>query len=77
MRGVAEVAEESTTSARTVLRLKEKCSEKLYSKDGGNSNCQRLLNCLFGHPFIQRNEVIEHLSISNPTAGRIPDAVAR
>ena len=74
LRGVAEVADESTASARAILRLKEDSSKKLYTLDAGNSNYQRLLNTLFERPYIQRNDVIEILSVSNPTAGNILDA---
>ena len=74
LRGVAEVADEATTSAKAILKLREVCTDKLYSKDSNNSNYQRLLNVLFEKPFIQRNDVIELLGVSNPTAGSILDA---
>lgn len=74
LRGVAEVAEESTNSARSILKLREECADKLYSREGNNSNYQRLLNILFERPYIQRNDVVELLSVSNPTAGNILDA---
>lgn len=72
--GVAEVADESTTSARAILRLKETCSARLYAKDSNNVNYQRLLDALFEKPYVQRNDVISLLDISNPTAGNIIDA---
>ncbi len=73
LRGVAEVAEESTQSAREILKLKESCSAKLYSKDSSNNNYQRLLDALFERPYIRRNDVIRILGVSNPTAGSIID----
>lgn len=73
LRGVAEVADESTSSARDILHLKEACSTLLYAKDASNSNYQRLLDVLFERPFIRRNDVINLLSVSNPTAGSILD----
>ncbi len=39
-----------------------------------NSNYQRLLNVLFERPYIRRNDVINILDVSNPTAGSILDA---
>lgn len=73
LRGVAEVADESTSSARDILRLKERCSAILYGKDASNSNYQRLLDVLFEHPYIQRSDVVKILGVSNPTAGSILD----
>ena len=74
LRGIAEVADESTTSAKSILRLKDDCSAHLYAKDSGNSNYQRLLNALFEQPYVQRNDVISLLGVSNPTAGSILEA---
>lgn len=73
LRGIAEVADESTSSAKDILHLKDTCSTILYEKDASNSNYQRLLDMLFEHPYIQRNDVIKYLGISNPTAGSILD----
>lgn len=77
LRGVAEVADESTSSAKAILRLKEECSAQLYAKDASNNNYQHLLDVLFEKPFIQRNDVIKVLSVSNPTAGNIIDAFCK
>lgn len=74
LKGVAEVADEATASARTILRLKDDCIEKLYSKENGNSNCQKLLDILFEQPFIKRSDIVEKLEVSNPTAGTIVDS---
>ncbi len=74
LRGVAETADESIESAKAIIKLKEACSARLYVKDSSNSNYQRLLNVLFERPYIQRNDVINILGVSNPTAGNILDA---
>lgn len=74
LRGVAEVADESTSSAKAILQLKEESSSVLYSKDRNNSNYQRLLDVLFERPYIQRNDIVSILGVSNPTAGSILDA---
>lgn len=71
LRGVAEVAVESTASAREIIQLKDRCSSILFAKDGGNSNYQKLLNQLFEKPYVRRNDVIDILGVSNPTAGNI------
>ncbi len=74
LKGVAEVADEATSSARAILELKEDCTNKIYGKENGNSNYQRLLDVLFERPFIKRTDVVEILGVSNPTAGNILDA---
>lgn len=71
LRGVAEVADEATTSAKAILKIKDEVSKKLYSMDNGNSNYQRLLDYLFEQPFIKRSDVEKMLGVSNPTAGNI------
>ena len=47
LRGIAEVSDEATESARAILKIKEDATNALYKKDGTNSNYQRLLNYLF------------------------------
>lgn len=71
LRGIAEVSDEATESARAILKIKEDATNALYKKDGTNSNYQRLLNYLFEQPFIKRSDVERYLDVSNPTAGSI------
>lgn len=71
LRGIAEVSDEATESARAILKIKEDATNALYKKDGSNSNYQRLLNYLFEQPFIKRSDVEQYLDVSNPTAGSI------
>ena len=71
LRGIAEVSDEATESARAILKIKEDAANALYKKDGTNSNYQRLLNYLFEQPFIKRSDVEQYLDVSNPTAGSI------
>lgn len=73
LKGVAEVADEATSSARAILELKDKCTKKLYEKESGNGNYQKLLDILFEQPFVKRTDVAELLGVSNPTAGNIID----
>lgn len=73
LRGIAEVSDEATESARAILKIKEDATNALYKKDGTNSNYQRLLNYLFEQPFIKRSDVEQYLDVSNPTAGSILD----
>ena len=71
LRGIAEVSDEATESARAILKIKGDATNALYKKDGTNSNYQRLLNYLFEQPFIKRSDVEQYLDVSNPTAGSI------
>lgn len=71
LRGISEVSDEATESARAILKIKEDATNALYKKDGTNSNYQRLLNYLFEQPFIKRSDVEQYLDVSNPTAGSI------
>lgn len=73
LKGVAEVADEATSSASAILKLKEECIRMLYEKESGNGNYQKLLENLFEQPFVKRTDVAEQLSVSNPTAGNIID----
>lgn len=73
LKGVAEVADEATSSASAILKLKEEYTKKLYEKESGNGNYQKLLDILFEQPFVKRTDVAELLGVSNPTAGNIID----
>lgn len=73
LKGVAEVADEATSSASAILKLKEEYTKKLYEKENGNGNYQKLLDVLFEQPFVKRTDVAELLGVSNPTAGSIID----
>ena len=73
LKGVAEVADEATSSASAILKLKEEYTKKLYDKESGNGNYQKLLDVLFEQPFVKRTDVAELLGVSNPTAGNIID----
>ncbi len=77
LKGVAQVADEATSSARAILKLKETFTQELYDVDVGNNNHQKLLDILFTHPFIKRTDVVELLSVSNPTAGNIIETFCR
>ena len=73
LRGIAETSDESTKSAKEILALQKRCSDILLRKEGNHSHYQILLNDLFEKPFIQRNDVMTLLNVSNPTAGAIID----
>ena len=72
LKGVAEVSDESTTSAKDIIDLREKKAKTLYDFNN-NNNYQKLLELLFSEPIITKNIVKEKLDISYPTASTIVD----
>lgn len=70
--GVAEVSDEATASAKKILELKSNLSTFL-SKERGGANDQLLLELIFKMPIITRNNIIEELNVSSPTAGELID----
>lgn len=73
LKGIAEVADEATNSASTIIKLKEEYTKKLYDKDNGNANYVKLLDILFERPLVKRADVVQMIGVSNPTAGTIID----
>jgi Fic family protein len=74
LRGVAEVADEATSSAKAILKLQKDCAAKLQPLKQVAGYGLRLLDILFEQPFIQRKEIIQVLGISGPTATHVLDA---
>ena len=77
LKGVAEVADEATESAKAILQLKEKFSKKLFEKDESSNHYQKLLDALFQSPFIKRTDIMNLLKVSNPTAGTIMETFCK
>lgn len=72
LKGIAEVSDESTQSAKDIILLKTKLSQELLSGTGGNANNeQRFLDILFTEPIVTRKLVEQLLQVSNPTAGSL------
>lgn len=77
LKGVAEVADEASSSASAILNLQREYTEKLYKEESGNGNYQKLLTELFENPFVRRTDVVELLNVTNPTAGAIIDTFCK
>ena len=77
LRGVASVADEATSSAKAILKLKEDCAAKLQALKQATGHGLHLLDILFERPFIRRRELIRLLGVSSPTAGQVLDAFLR
>lgn len=74
LRGVAEVADEATSSAKAILKLQKDCAAKLQPLKQAAGYGLHLLDILFERPFIQRREMIQLLGISGPTTSHVLEA---
>lgn len=68
LKGVADVSDQATQTGKDILKLKNKCEEKI--RESNNAYAKRLLEHLFTVPFITKNKVKEFLNTSYPTASK-------
>lgn len=71
LKGVAYVADESTRTAKEILKLREHYIEVCYKER--NSNAVKLLEQLFYKPVITKKEAAAMLGTSTPTANALVD----
>lgn len=69
LKGVAEVSDEATASAKAIIQMKESYAKLIHDKKGNTGNYQQLLDCLFDEPIITRKSVMERINVTSPTAG--------
>lgn len=69
LKGIVEVADEATDSAKKTIKLRDRCRERLIEKN--NTNYTKLLDVLFTNPIISKNDVKKILNVSYPTASAI------
>lgn len=69
LKGIAEVSEEATITAKEILDLKNDIEKQLG--DTNSTNALALVDLLFEKPIITKQEVEERLKIAQPTAGRL------
>ena len=67
LRGVAEVSNEATQSAKEIISLKNDLS-LIISNEINSNNCLKLLDILFEKPIITRSDITNYLDVSFPTA---------
>ena len=70
LKGISEVSDEATDSAKEIIGLSTKYT-KMLQEGGYNTNHQRLLDELFENPIITKNKVAEILEVSYPTANTL------
>lgn len=73
LKGVAQVADEATQSAKAIMELKEKSLQIIQKEKSGKANSILLLDLLFETPVITINEVKDALKVSYPTAKTLTD----
>jgi len=69
LRGVALVADEATDSGKKIIALKERCAS--IKEFQSNTHASQLLDYLFIHPTLSKQEMVSRLGISYPTAGSL------
>lgn len=70
LKGVSEISDESTNSAKEIIQLKETLSMELSKINPGYI---KLLDFLFESPIITKNELTDALGVSYPTASNMID----
>lgn len=73
LRGVYEVSQAATATARAILNLREGHRQMIAQKIGGSANGLRLLDFLFEQPLIAVRLVGRHLQSSYVTASKLVD----
>jgi Fic family protein len=71
LRGVAEVANQATDTARRILQLREEHRQFVSQHIRGSANGPRLLDLLYERPIVSVSLVARELAVSNPTANNL------
>lgn len=71
LRGVYEVSQAATVTARAILSLREEHRQAIAQKMGGSAAGMRLLDFLFEQPLISVRLVEQHLQCSYVTASKL------
>jgi Fic family protein len=73
LRGVCQVSQSATATAREILSMREAHRQAIAQKMGGSTNGLRLLDHLFEQPIINIRLVERHLDCSYVTASKLVD----
>ena len=72
LRGVSFTSDEATGTAKEIIELKTKC-EKLITNKGYSTVYSILLDDLFKHPIVSKNNLTDILGVSYPTVSKMVD----
>jgi len=71
LKGIAEVSDEATNTAKQILAMKEQHSSMINQQFKNPSNGLKLLEKLFENPLMTINKVAEMLEVSYPAASSL------
>jgi Fic family protein len=71
LKGITEVSDEATNTAKLILTMKDKHTEMIKQHIKNPSNGLKLLERLFESPVVNINKVAEILNVSYPTASAL------
>src|SRR5699024_8643354 len=71
LNAVIETAEKGQHTFNQILNLRNEINKKLLTFGRRAENANKLIQYLFQQPFVNVNEVSEHLDVSTPTANRL------
>ena len=77
LRGIAQVSESATTTARSILQLRESGRARLFEANVQTGPATRLFDLLFDQPVITVSLVAERLGCTYPTAAALVAAFAK
>lgn len=71
LNGVYETSQESATTAKEIIKLKDQFIEKLYENSISSIFAVKLLEILFASPLIESKDVVSKLNINKDTANEL------
>jgi len=71
LQGIAEISLEAASSAKEIIGLKDKLTNKLLMKKIGGAQAVKLLDILFEKPLISVSDIVMQLKISRQTATQL------
>ena len=73
LKGIAEVSDEATSTAKEIINLKKQCEDDLNQRNA-SANMQKMVDYIFESPIFSIRDVEEKLGVSYPTASSLVTA---
>jgi len=71
LKGIGEVSEEATNTARKIIKLKDDLITKLYENSISSIYAVKLIDLLFKIPLISTNDIIHKFNVSGVSANKL------
>ncbi|MCK4329180.1 Fic family protein, partial [candidate division WOR-3 bacterium] len=71
LKGIGEVSEEGTNTARKIIKLKDDLITKLYENSISSIYAVKLIDLLFKNPVIDVKNIVEELNTHRDTANEL------